>query len=93
MAIVDQLFAETEAFYSQSADKLDLAMAKIREIGANPKHAPDGNVSWVRNRNHFGCELKDRRKMSAKDFNQAVRLLSDGNEGRLVKNDPVTWHP
>lgn len=93
MAIVDQLFAETEAFYSQSADKLDLAMAKIREIAANPKHAPDGNVSYARNRNHFGRELKERRKMSANDFNQAVRLLIDGNEGRLVKNHPVTWHP
>jgi hypothetical protein len=28
MAIVDQLFVETEEFYSQSTDKLDLAMAK-----------------------------------------------------------------
>ena len=93
MAVIDQMFAETEAFHTQPRDTLDLAMAKIREIAANPKRAPNGNVSWARNRNHFGRELRDRHKMNAKHFNEAVRLLIDSGHGRLIKNDPVTWHP
>ena len=93
MAIVDQLFAETEAFYSQTSDTLDLAMAKIQEIAANPDHAKGGNVSYARNRNHFGRELRDRHKLNAKLFNQAVKLLIDSGQGRMVKNEPVTWHP
>ena len=93
MAVIDQMFAETEAFHTQPRDTLDLAMAKIREIAANPKRAPNGNVSWARNRNHFGRELRDRHRMTAKHFNEAVRLLIDSGQGRLIKNDPVTWHP
>lgn len=93
MAIIDQLFAETEAFYSQTSDTIDLAMVKIREIAANPRHAPDGNVSWARNRNHFGRELRDRRKLNIKQFNEAVWMLQHSGQGRMVKNNPVTWHP
>ena len=93
MAVIDQMFAETEAFHTQPRDTLDLAMAKIREIAANPKRAPNGEVSWARNRNHFGRELRDRHRMTAKHFNEAVRLLIDSGQGRLIKNDPVTWHP
>ena len=90
MAVIDQMFAETEAFHTQPRDTLDLAMAKIREIAANPKRAPNGEVSWARNRNHFGRELRDRHRMTAKHFNEAVRLLIDSGQGRLIKNDPVT---
>ena len=83
----------TQAFHTQPRDTLDLAMAKIREIAANPKRAPTGDVSWARNRNHFGRELRDRHRMTAKHFNEAVRLLIDSGQGRLINNAPVTWHP
>ena len=91
IAIVDQLFAETEAFHLKPSGLIDRLMERIRSIAKDTKKCPNGNVSYAQNRNHLGRNLKG--ETNARLFNEAIGLMVANLEGRVVKNDPVTWHP
>ena len=88
MAVIDQIFAETATFHLQPTGVLDRLMERFRVIAADPDKCPGGKVSWKRNRNHLGRDLRDQIKQ--RDFNEALALLAE-TEGRLVSKDPPTW--
>ena len=88
MAIVDQLFDETAAFHLKPNSVLDRLMDRFRSIAKDPQKCPSGKVSWKRNRNHIGRDLRDQVKQ--RQFNEALALLAE-TEGRLVSKDPPTW--
>ena len=88
MAVIDQLFAETVAFHLKPTGLLDRLMERFRAISTDPEKCPGGRVSWKRNRNHLGRDLRDQSKQ--RDFNEALALLAE-TEGRLVSKDPPIW--
>ena len=90
-AIIDQLFAETEAFHLKPSGLIDRLMERIGSIAKDTKKCPKGSVSYAQNRNHLGRTLKG--ETNARLFNEAIGLMVANLEGRLVKNDPATWHP
>ena len=58
MAVIDQMFAETAAFHLQPTGLLDRLMERFRTISTDPDKCPGGKVSWKRNRNHLGRDLR-----------------------------------
>ena len=88
MAVIDQLFAETVAFHLKPTGLLDRLMERFRAISTDPEKCPGGRVSWKRNRNHLGRDLRDGLKQ--RQFNEALALLAE-TEGRLVEFDPPVW--
>ena len=88
MAVIDQMFAETVAFHLKPTGVLDRLMERFRAISKDPEKCPGGKVSWKRNRNHLGRDLRDGIKQ--RHFNEALALLAE-TEGRLVEFDPPVW--
>ena len=88
MAVNDQIFAETVAFYLKPTGLLDCLMQRFRAISTDPQKCPSGKVSWKQDRNHVGQEL--RKDANKRRFNEALALLAE-TEGRLVSYDPVIW--
>ena len=88
MAVIDQLFAETVAFHLKPTGLLDRLMERFRAISTDPEKCPGGRVSWKRNRNHLGRDLRDGLKQ--REFNEALALLAE-TEGRLIEKDPPVW--
>ena len=88
MAVIDQLFAETVAFHLKPTGLLDRLMERFRAISTDPEKCPGGRVSWKRNRNHLGRDLRDGLKQ--RQFNEALALLAE-TEGRLIEKDPPVW--
>lgn len=88
MAVIDQLLAETAAFHLKPTGILDQLMERFRAISTDPEKCPGGRVSWKRNRNHLGRDLRDGLKQ--RQFNEALALLAE-TEGRLIEKDPPVW--
>ena len=88
MAVIDQLFAETAAFHLKPTGVLDRLMERFRVIATDPEKCPQGEVSWNRNRNHLGRDL--RHGLKKRDFNEALALLAE-TEGRIVNYEPLVW--
>ena len=61
---------------------------RFRAISTDPEKCPGGRVSWKRNRNHLGRDLRDGLKQ--RQFNEALALLAE-TEGRLIEKDPPVW--
>jgi len=85
MAVIDQLLAETAAFHLKPTGLMDRLMERFRLISKDPEKCPGGCVSWKRNRNHLGRDLRD--GLKERQFNEALALLAE-EEGRLVEFDP-----
>ena len=88
MAVIDQLLAETAAFQLKPTGLLDRLMERFRLISKDPEKCPGGRVSFKRNRNHLGRDLRD--GLKERQFNEALALLAE-TEGRLVEFDPPVW--
>ena len=88
MAVVDQMFTKTVAFHLKSTGLLNRLMERSHVIATDPEKCPGGRVSWKRNRNHLGRDLRD--ELKQREFNEALALLAE-TEGRLIEKDPPVW--